>query len=429
MIIRVPRNFLFPLTALAFIALTVEYADIVFTTTTRWIFLGGMTLYLLAKRRFLFGFQSWFGIALLTYCTWCITTSSWSIVPQLSLEKAVAFFLIAASFVSAGQDWIFERSTQKALSYLIPITVIALLAGLSGHTEAAGVAGVEAMVGLTTNPNMAGSLICMALPVLLWNAYKYRELPNARLLWFVLLALASLQLVRTYSRASMLSAAILFIGYSLSIKLPRSSFVLATIAGAVIVVVGASTPLFDTLYHDYVLKGAPEDSGILYTRDAVWTTSYENAKEGGLVGIGYGATVGDTVFRGGLTAFRYGREKGNAQLAVVEETGLVGLGLYCLLLVALFTPLVSAFMREAHKDDKIILGIVTGALAGLTVMSVFEAWWVAPGSPESAYFWSLAGVGMALARKSQYSVKIPVPRPTFRAAAPPNVLPERRMKG
>jgi hypothetical protein len=30
--------------------------------------------------------------------------------------------------------------------------------------------------------------------------------------------------------------------------------------------------------------------------------------------------------------------------------------------------------------------------------SVFEAWWVAPGSPEAAYFWGLVGIALGMGR-------------------------------
>jgi len=126
-----------------------------------------------------------------------------------------------------------------------------------------------------------------------------------------------------------------------------------------------------------------------------------------------------------LSALSYGREKGNSQLAIVEETGLVGLGLYGILLITLFTPLISAHLREKSRDGKVILGLITGALAGLTLESVFEAWWVAPGSAESAYFWSLAGVGLGIARSSLYSPKAEVQRSkTLELAVYPERLPQ-----
>ncbi len=169
MILRLPRNFIFPLATLAFVAIPVQYANIVFTTSTRWVFLVLLTLYLLAKGRLLFGFQSRFGVALLVYCAWCVITYTWSEVPQLSIEKALAFSLVAVAFVSAGQAWIYDRGSPNAMSYLAPVTVVALFAGLGGRADLGAMTqqhGIELYEGLTDNPNMLGSLICMAIPLL-----------------------------------------------------------------------------------------------------------------------------------------------------------------------------------------------------------------------------------------------------------------------
>src|SRR5262249_50711354 len=157
----------------------------------------------------------------------------------------------------------------------------------------------------------------------------------------------------------------------------KTSFILVVLAGVVLITAATSAAIVNIAYQDYILKGSDEASGILFSRQGVWQKSYENAEEGGWFGIGYGVTVGDTAFKGDLTAVGYGREKGNAQLAIVEETGVVGLAFYLILLLTLFTCLISAHIHEKNSDIKVSLGIVTGALAGLTAMSVFEAWWVA----------------------------------------------------
>jgi hypothetical protein len=403
MILRIPKNFIFPLTTFAFVAIPVDYVDIVFTTTTRWVFLVTLTLYLLARRRLFLGMQNYAGIALLLYCAWCLSTYSWSLVPRLSFEKAAAFSLLAVAFVSAGQDWIHERGAHRALNFLAPITVVGLLAAVGGRvaTGHVGPGAVSAIEGLTDNPNMLGSLIAMTLPLLLWSAYKYRAQPQARWIFFLLLAVAVVLLARTHSRSSILSAGMLAFVFCLSLTLPRSTFILLLIASSLLVAAAASTAVFDIAYEDYVMKGGTQQEGVLYSRIGVWRQSYENAEEGGWFGLGYGATAGDTYFQGGFTSVGYGREKGNTQLAIVEETGVVGLGLYCLLLLGLFAPLIRAHRRERNPDMKVALGITIGALVGVTAMSVFEAWWVSPGSAESAYFWSVAGVGLALARKSR----------------------------
>jgi O-antigen ligase len=101
-----------------------------------------------------------------------------------------------------------------------------------------------------------------------------------------------------------------------------------------------------------------------------------------------------------LTAVGYGREKGNSQLAIVEETGLVGLAFYLVLVFALISRVYGGFAMAKNPRAKVALGLAFGAVVGMLFQSVFEAWWVAPGAPESVAFWALTGVSLGLcARK------------------------------
>jgi hypothetical protein len=45
-----------------------------------------------------------------------------------------------------------------------------------------------------------------------------------------------------------------------------------------------------------------------------------------------------------------------------------------------------------------MMGLLIGTLSGMILQSVFEAWWVAPGAPEFAYFWAVAGAALGAAR-------------------------------
>jgi O-antigen ligase len=398
MIIRLPRNFLFPLATFAFVAVVVAYVNLVFTPSTRWVFLALLLYYLLRKGRFMMGLDTYFGLMLASYCCWCIITAIWSEVPELSVAKAIAFSLVSVTFVSAGHWWVYDRGSSNAVNYLAPITALALFACVGGTSEfAGGRAGLAYYEGLTDNPNMFGSLLVMALPFLLWLAYRYRT-SQTKWIFIALMVIAGIFLARSFSRSSMMSAAMVGVGFCLSLRLSRAAFILIIIGGALLVAVIAGSTILTTTYQTYVLKGVNEDvGGLLYTRQQVWDKSYENAKRGGWFGVGYGVTVGDMKFQGGLSAVGYGREKGNTQLAIIEETGVIGLAFYSILLLALFARLISAHLREKTPDVKVALGLVTGGLAGLTTMSFLEAWWVSPGSPESVYFWSLAGVGLCLA--------------------------------
>jgi O-antigen ligase len=121
---------------------------------------------------------------------------------------------------------------------------------------------------------------------------------------------------------------------------------------------------------------------------------------GGWAGVGYGISAGWETgdFQAGVTSVGYGREKGNSQLAIVEETGLVGLGLSLLVVVVVFRKLARGYRAAPSRDAKVLIGLVMGTLAGLLVQSVFEAWWDAPGSPEFVLFWVMTGVGLGVAQ-------------------------------
>ena len=102
----------------------------------------------------------------------------------------------------------------------------------------------------------------------------------------------------------------------------------------------------------------------------------------------------------GLTAVGYGREKGNTQLAIWEETGLVGLGLYSLFVLGIIVELGSGLRRIKDQESKIQLGLLLGALVGFLMQSFFEAWWVAPGSAELAFFWAALGAAYGTMRRA-----------------------------
>jgi O-antigen ligase len=242
----------------------------------------------------------------------------------------------------------------------------------------------------------------MGMPWLLWMAYRYRTNLIVKRLFILLLAVSAALLLKSYARAPMLAAGFTATGFFLSVKISRTAFILGLFAGAVMIVVVATTTFTNIAYRDYFLKGVniEQGQGLFYTRESAWAESYAAAEKGGWFGAGYGVSVGDEHFQGGLTAIDYGREKGNSQLAIVEETGIVGLVLHVIILLTIFTPLLRAHLRERDADVKVMLGIIIGTIAGFIAESVFEAWWVSPASVESVYIWGLAGAGLFIAHNS-----------------------------
>ena len=113
------------------------------------------------------------------------------------------------------------------------------------------------------------------------------------------------------------------------------------------------------------------------------------------------------IFQGGLAATGYGREKGNSQLGIMEETGVVGLCLYLASTFSLFALVWRAMKRCRVPRFRPLLSLVFGMLVGFTFQSVFEAWYNAPGSPESMYYWVMVGIAVGLATDPRLRSAVP----------------------
>jgi len=213
-------------------------------------------------------------------------------------------------------------------------------------------------------------------------------------------------MARTASRAALLVTIIECLFFLTSLNLKKQAMA-AAFGGLVVFAAASVVPtLQENIYERLVLKGTVDESGAIFiSRQDVWNESFEQALKGGIVGGGYGITIGDLDLENTISvssAVNYGREKGNTQLAVWEELGAIGLGLYVWLIVALGIDLWRGLRKTKELQKRIELSLVTGAVFGFIVHSIFEAWWVAPGAPESAFFWGMIGVARGMTRRSSY---------------------------
>ena len=388
-----PAGWMFPLAMLAFIGVSVQYTNILFTTTTRWAVLAPLLAYLLLAGRLTAGFRSTLGALVIVYGAWCVTTTLWSDVPALSGAKSLAQLLVIVAFVGGGFLWAQRYGFRGALWCLIPIVAVAALAGLGGGVSIEGNAPGDRFEGLTGNSNMLGSLAAMSMPMLLWQSFGQTSHNRFRHFWRVAALVMAVILALSVSRSAIGATLITGSGLLLSRGIRRGSLIVLAVTALIGFSALLAPEILQSTGNTYILK---DTFGVLDTRAEVWAESYAQALKGGVFGGGFGATIGDTSFEGGLKSVGYGREQGNTQLAVWEQTGVVGLILYSLIVVALLWSALSVMRSARTGEDKEVAGIVLGALAGFLFMGVFEAWWVAPGSPESIFFWSLVGISQGL---------------------------------
>ncbi len=382
----------FPLTLLAFSGVVVHFLSVVFNDSTRWIFLlllSGQTLLALSRSNR----DQVAIIALCAYLVWCVMTSSWSESFYLSVSKSIALVVVVFSMVLGGKTWALRHGEQGALDYLLPVALVGLAAGGLGYFFSPSAYSADNFQGYVYGANMFGALLGIGFPWFLWHAYLNRRVLRWRFVWIVASGLVFLFILMSQSRAALLMA--LFTVGGLVLTLSKRNLLIYTFSLTLLVLltVWVRIGALESAFTHVVYK---KQDQVFTSREEVFAESWIGAQRGGWLGIGYGVSIDADPWSPGLKASTYGREKGNSQLAIVEETGVVGLCLYLFLLIALGWRMVSAFRHAPDLRLKVLLGMILGSWFGMHAHALFEGWWVAPGSPESVAFWALTGVALGL---------------------------------
>jgi len=396
------RGAIFVVALLAFVGVGIDYLNIVFTTSTRWVFLAVLVVSLIPYGELFTAFRSRFAPFLLMYLLWCFLTGMWSDVPLLSMLKATALFIVVTAFIGGGDAWVKRLQPKFPLFFSLSVVGAALFAGISQHGAPIKLAnGVEIYQGLSGNPNYLGILTAAALPLPMYQTYLAWRRDAGRmkmLLWLAVTTAVAVLLWRSGSRASLLCG-VMIVGIFALVATPCRRAATAISLIFVLGVVAIAAPELELgVYQRVVVKGSRGEDAFV-SRRTTWQTTYEATQQGGALGLGYGVSAGFRDYSLGLTSNTYGREKGNSQLAVWEETGLVGVALYAIFLFALFQDLLTGLARAPDIEERVQLALLIGLIAGLLGQSVFEAWWTSPGSLESSVFWSAVGVATALANR------------------------------
>lgn len=393
---------LLPILFLLMVGSYITFLQAISTSNTRWLFLFSLLFFLLLKKNFLQYFDSTLAFFLLIYMSWCFFTSAWSAVPILSFLKSTVLMVTVLTMIRAGIEWVKNFPIEKSLDYVWMLTIVTLMAGFLGkYTLDATNSGpnqVEFYEGLVKGSNMFGMLLAMCFPFLLWKTYSEWSNKIRRLIWTAIIVSSIYFIVISMSRAAMVATVITVLFFLLSINLKKKIKLILTtffiLAFAILISPSIITKISNLVIKSVYKTELPTDNtSIFQSRKGVWQDSYEGAVEGGWLGLGYGVAFGKTDFNfdDGLTAQSYGRERGNSQLAIIEETGLIGFFLYLALLTMLLIKLINMYLRTRNPDHKVLVGILTGIFFGMIFHSVFEGWWDSPGGPETLFFWLLVG--------------------------------------
>lgn len=359
---------------------------------------------------------------------WFLITSFWSSYPEISASRALYFILISGGCISAGILWV-RYSSKDVFAFLLPANILVLLLCLFSLVtnipyDSWSIGRGYGFGGFFGHQNLLASVILFTLPSIFFKLLQLIKsgrlsvIKNTKpqisanhlllttyyfpLIAYCLLLTANLLLlVLTYSRsaiAALISGVIVFLLLSKNWKVLFYSFIIIVILALVIY----STPSLNQLTGKIINKDFPE---IYSSRMWMWEPSYKAALEGGIFGLGYGMSHPDIKPGSAGDHYegkRFVREKGNSILALVEETGLVGLILFVLPLILLIKrSWMDEWMNEnqskihiqSHQGGQAFNHtIILSAIIAFIVHAQFEAWWVGVGSVQLPLFFLYLGV-------------------------------------
>jgi len=346
-------------------------------------------------------------ILLFLFGLWCAGTSFWSDYPFVSLSRSGYFIFISLAAVLGGYLW--QQIDSDSLSFLLPantiivgLSIFSLITNIPPESWTGG--NSKGFMGFAGHQNTLASAILFTLPATI-NKIPSLEGNNLSRLGsqakaergglILLLFFNLIILLLTYSRATILA---LICGVIVFLILNKKWNTLRYSAAVVLLIF--SLIWFSPSLKMEVNKVVRKDFPAFYsTREWMWVPSYKAALNGGLFGLGYGISNPDIIVPGIGSYYdngRYIREKGNSFLALIEESGLIGLLLFILPVVYLFYKYRDTRYRVPNENlvsdiRNPASGILLASIAAFIIHSQFEAWMVGVGSIQLPLFFFYTG--------------------------------------
>lgn len=327
---------------------------------------------------------------------WCLTTVFWSENYWLSLVKLAAYSLTVIGLLVGG-SFLGRNSGDDAnpfwpLAFLFVPTVVSSMIVL---VRGGGYVGHN-FRGLTGNSNTLGASLVLTSPWLIFEFLRGVKTRAKKLIFYPLALMTVCLVLLSYSRASMLAGLVLIL---VSILLQGASKKIKYVylgVTMVLLISIVSPQIFDKVYTQMLLK---RSESFTASRAEQMQSTMEAAKKGGFFGVGFGVSAGESRYWNFGTFSSASREKGNSQLAIVEETGIVGFVFYLIFLGGIGTGFWKLIWSASGVSQKIaVLG--AGFFVAAILHSAFEAWFFSIG-PETAFFWTTIGITFGYCSKKQ----------------------------
>lgn len=388
---------LFPLTIVFYACIGTSFIDAIGAAELRWLCAIILFFYLFLNGKILPSTNYLWKAFFFTYLIWCVLTSLWSQSPPLSSSKSIMFAFNVIVMVSAGSLWVIKYGYDRSLHWLVFVLLVTMLSGLLGGATSGsydGYGSFSLYAGLNGNANAFGFLVAIISPLIFLKIYQYRKNTWLLTVWLLILIIDLHFLIKSYSRSSTVIFMCVSSFFVLSLPLSKKIFV-TFFSFFLIMILLIMTPLsyLESVIASHIIKYdgvviPPDSNAIFQSRMFVWQKSLNKAEKGGIMGGGFGVNIDGS--NNSLNA-KFHREKGNSQLAIMEETGIIGLILYLIFIISFFMYVIPWYIRmKGH--EKAVMGIVLGAIVGLIMESIVEAWWDSAAGPEMICFWTFVGM-------------------------------------
>lgn len=266
------------------------------------------------------------------FLIWTLLTSLWSLYPMVSLQRSFGFTLIILTLIITSFVWYhYNRNYFGSLLYInIIIVLISLFSVIFNYPNNVwSLNNVEGFHSIITHKNTFASVILFTLPGVVEKLFFQKNHYNVVTLFLVTLLLITdfSLLFLSNSRASFISSIIIMLpivfvfSYSKYLSLIAIFFLLSFFSSFLLI------PSFQHSVIKYFNRG----TNLFASRSDLFNSSLSAAKEGGIIGIGFGISHPDIKNNANGSHFnegRYIREKGNSILALIEEVGIIGLFLF-----------------------------------------------------------------------------------------------------
>jgi len=399
-------NFILPFTLFSFMGAFIKYINYFANINLRWISSFFLLLAVIYEVKIINKFKKPEIFIHLILCIWLFLTTLWSSYTTITFYKSIAFTLVSLPIFLSASHWAERKDLKYKLNFMMPCLLLSLVASIAGTIDTSisdfinlGSA-FKVYSGIVGNPNALGAIMLMTLPFCLWKLTISKK-NIFKLFWITCTFITIITPFLAYSRSSIFGVIFLLIVYLLSRKKSKTIITLLALLSIFSIVFITFPSLDDFIINRYVYKSYDRDKSIIFSRAENWQASFEAAKQGGLLGSGFGVSIGSenvTLNSLSASASGYGREKGNGVLAIIEESGLVGLTLATSFNFYLLLTVKRAYFITKNFLERTLLIILSGSFFAFSFLGVGEAYIVSPGTVEFAIYFAYLGAMSGFSR-------------------------------